>query len=118
MRMQDLAESLSALLGTRYQIRRELGRGGMATVFLARDVRHERDVALKVLRPDLGIVFQDPTTSLDPRQRVRDVLDEATIRRHSAEHRPKKDARFEDSPFAPIGYGPVPKPNRVQDALP
>lgn len=53
--MQDLAEALSAVLGTRYQIRRELGRGGMATVFLARDVRHERDVALKVLRQDLGI---------------------------------------------------------------
>ena len=53
--MADLAETLSAALRTRYMVRRELGRGGMATVFLARDVRHERDVALKVLRQDLGI---------------------------------------------------------------
>ena len=37
--MADLAETLSAALRTRYMVRRELGRGGMATVFLARDVR-------------------------------------------------------------------------------
>lgn len=53
--MQDVVEILSQALAARYQIRRELGRGGMATVFLARDIRHERDVALKVLRPELGI---------------------------------------------------------------
>jgi eukaryotic-like serine/threonine-protein kinase len=46
----DLATSLAG----RYSIGRELGRGGMATVYLARDLRHERIVALKVLRPDLG----------------------------------------------------------------
>ncbi len=38
----------------RYQIERELGRGGMATVYLARDLRHERAVAIKVLRPDVA----------------------------------------------------------------
>src|SRR5665811_1283663 len=53
--MRDLAETITQALGNRYQVRRELGRGGMATVFLARDVRHERDVALKVLREDLDI---------------------------------------------------------------
>lgn len=53
--MRDLAETITEALGNRYQVRRELGRGGMATVFLARDVRHERDVALKVLREDLDI---------------------------------------------------------------
>src|SRR5688572_4173443 len=41
----------------RYEIEREIGRGGMATVFLARDVRHSRRVALKVLNPDLGAVL-------------------------------------------------------------
>jgi serine/threonine-protein kinase len=41
-------------LAGRYSIKRELGKGGMATVYLARDVRHDRFVALKVMRPDLA----------------------------------------------------------------
>src|SRR5438876_2065673 len=45
---------LQAALSDRYAIERELGRGGMATVYLARDVRHERRVALKVLRPEVA----------------------------------------------------------------
>src|SRR5512132_2437077 len=45
---------LAAALDGRYAIDREVGRGGMATVYLARDVRHHRRVALKVLNPDLG----------------------------------------------------------------
>ncbi|MDA1081639.1 MAG: protein kinase [Gemmatimonadetes bacterium] len=53
--MRDATEVLSEWLGARYQVRRELGRGGMATVYLARDLRHDRDVALKVFRPDLQI---------------------------------------------------------------
>src|SRR5439155_17259668 len=47
-------ESLRDLLVERYQIDRELGRGGMATVYLAHDVRHHRAVALKVVRPELA----------------------------------------------------------------
>jgi serine/threonine protein kinase len=46
----DLVEALSE----RYAIERELGRGGMATVYLARDLKHKRPVALKVLHPELG----------------------------------------------------------------
>ncbi|MCA2992768.1 serine/threonine-protein kinase, partial [Gemmatimonas sp.] len=45
---------LTAALADRYRVERELGAGGMATVFLAHDLRHERDVAIKVLHPDLG----------------------------------------------------------------
>src|SRR5688572_1449605 len=41
-------------LADRYRIERELGAGGMATVYLAHDLRHDRDVAIKVLHPDLG----------------------------------------------------------------
>jgi eukaryotic-like serine/threonine-protein kinase len=50
----DAHEALAAALAGRYEIERELGRGGMATVFLARDLRHDRPVALKVLHPELA----------------------------------------------------------------
>ena len=45
---------LRAAIADRYRIERELGAGGMATVYLARDIRHDRDVAVKVLRPELA----------------------------------------------------------------
>src|SRR5512146_1275234 len=47
-------DALSAALADRYAIERLIGEGGMAKVYLARDLRHHRRVALKVLRPDLG----------------------------------------------------------------
>jgi TolB-like protein/tRNA A-37 threonylcarbamoyl transferase component Bud32/Tfp pilus assembly protein PilF len=51
----DEAEApLPAVLGGRYRIEREIGRGGMARVYLAHDVKHARDVAVKVIRPDLA----------------------------------------------------------------
>ena len=50
-------DRLSTALSERYRIERELGAGGMATVYLARDVRHDRRVALKVLRPELAAVI-------------------------------------------------------------
>ena len=52
--MNELLEKLKAALSDRYDVERELGQGGMATVFLARDIRHERKVAIKVLHEDLG----------------------------------------------------------------
>jgi len=48
---------LATALADRYHVERELGAGGMATVFLAHDLKHEREVALKVLRPDLAAVL-------------------------------------------------------------
>jgi Tol biopolymer transport system component/tRNA A-37 threonylcarbamoyl transferase component Bud32 len=50
-------ETLQAALVDRYAIVREVGAGGMATVYLARDTKHDRHVALKVLRPELGAVL-------------------------------------------------------------
>src|SRR5579862_6844532 len=48
---------LNAALEGRYAVEREIGAGGMATVYLARDLRHDRRVALKVLKPELGAVL-------------------------------------------------------------
>ena len=50
----DLLARLQAALADRYRIEREVGRGGMATVYLAEDLKHGRRVALKVLRPELS----------------------------------------------------------------
>jgi serine/threonine-protein kinase len=52
-------QQLHASLADRYQIERELGAGGMATVYLAEDLKHRRKVAIKVLRADLGAAIRD-----------------------------------------------------------
>ncbi|HEY9505141.1 MAG TPA: serine/threonine-protein kinase, partial [Gemmatimonadales bacterium] len=52
--MADLQAQLQEGLGGSYALERELGRGGMATVFLAHDLKHDRPVALKVLHPELA----------------------------------------------------------------
>jgi eukaryotic-like serine/threonine-protein kinase len=64
--MADPAATLADALRDRYLLERELGRGGMATVWLARDLRHERPVALKVLHPDLA-------SSLGPERFQREI---------------------------------------------
>src|SRR3970040_1267001 len=55
--MSGVASRLSAALADRYRIERELGQGGMATVYLAEDLKHKRKVALKVLKPELAAVL-------------------------------------------------------------
>src|ERR1700704_3252877 len=55
--MTNPASSLTAALADRYRIERELGAGGMATVYLAQDLKHDRKVAIKVLRPELAAVI-------------------------------------------------------------
>ena len=54
--MSDMVERLNAALEGRYAIERELGQGGMATVYLADDIKHNRKVALKVMRPELAAI--------------------------------------------------------------
>jgi serine/threonine-protein kinase len=54
---EALGAMLAQALADRYRIERELGQGGMATVYLARDLRHDREVALKVLRPELAAIL-------------------------------------------------------------
>ena len=55
--MPELLGRLQSALADRYRLDREIGAGGMATVYLAEDVRHDRRVALKVLRPELAAVI-------------------------------------------------------------
>jgi len=64
--------ALSAALAGRYDLERALGRGGMATVYLARDLRHRRRVALKVLHPELGAL-------LGPRRFLREIETAASL---------------------------------------
>ena len=55
--MTEALDRLSLALAGRYRIERELGAGGMATVYLAEDLRHGRKVAIKVLHPELSAVI-------------------------------------------------------------
>jgi TolB-like protein/tetratricopeptide (TPR) repeat protein len=55
--LEEPPERLLDVLNGRYRIERELGRGGMATVYLADDIRHERQVAVKVLRPEIALAL-------------------------------------------------------------
>ena len=52
-----MTDTLAVALGSDYRIERELGQGGMATVYLAHDLKHDRKVAIKVLRPELAAVI-------------------------------------------------------------
>jgi hypothetical protein len=53
--MGEIFDDLKEALADRYVLERELGAGGMATVFLAHDPRHNRKVAIKVMHPDLAL---------------------------------------------------------------
>ena len=55
--MPQQIERLTGTLADRYRVEAELGQGGMATVYLAEDLRHKRKVALKVLKPELAAVL-------------------------------------------------------------
>ncbi len=55
--MPDIVDRLRTALADRYAIQDELGAGGMATVYLAEDLKHHRKVAVKVLRPELAAIL-------------------------------------------------------------
>ncbi len=55
--MTDLFDRLTAALADRYALEGELGAGGMATVYAAQDLKHNRTVAVKVLHPELAAII-------------------------------------------------------------
>ncbi len=55
--MSEITSRFSTALADRYKLERHLGEGGMATVYLAEDLKHHRKVAVKVLRPELAAVL-------------------------------------------------------------
>ena len=61
--MHSLHEKLTGALAGHYLVVREVGRGGMATVYLAEDIRHHRKVAVKVLRPELAVILGKPNAN-------------------------------------------------------
>ncbi len=68
--MSDPVVRLNAALEGRYTIERELGEGGMATVYLTEDLKHHRKVALKVLKPELAAVVGAEASWLRSRRRT------------------------------------------------
>ena len=84
--MSTLATRLDGGLATRYQIHRELGQGGMAVVFLAQDLRHDRQVALKVLKPEISAEIDGAEAEIDGWEAQREELERelATICRKIA----------------------------------
>jgi eukaryotic-like serine/threonine-protein kinase len=68
-----VTERLAAALSDRYRLERKLGEGGMATVYLAEDLKHHRKVAVKVLRPELA-------SALGPERFLREIETTANLR--------------------------------------
>ena len=70
--MTEVDSFLADALADHYHLEREIGRGGMATVFLAQDIRHDRAVALKVLHPELA-------ATLGPERFLREIRTTARL---------------------------------------
>src|ERR1051326_5375611 len=70
--MADVRERLEGARAEQYAIERQLGAGGMATVYLARDLKHDRPVALKVLHPELA-------ATLGPERFLREIRTTARL---------------------------------------
>jgi len=88
----DAVARLSSALADRYRIERELGQGGMATVYLAEDLKHDRKVALKVLKPELAAVLgaerfvqEIKTTASLQHPNILPLFDSGTVERSTGE---------------------------------
>jgi hypothetical protein len=89
--VSEIIGKLKAALADRYVIERELGSGGMATVYLAHDIKHDRRVALKALRPELA-------ATLGPERFLREIRTTARLQ-HPHIGRPPRGARAIRTPL-------------------
>src|SRR5258705_2498012 len=98
----DEVETLIGSLAGRYTIERELGAGGMATVYLAHDIKHVRKVAIKVLKPELAAVLggerfvvEIKTTASLQHPHILPLFDSGEVRasRPRSETRPRRRAQ-------------------------
>ena len=80
--MSEPVDGLSAALADRYRIERELGEGGMATVYLAEDLKLGRRVAIKVLKPELA-------AALGPERFLREIETTASLRHRNISNTPR-----------------------------
>ena len=87
--MTDIFARLRTALSDRYEIQEELGAGGMATVYLAHDVKHDRKVAVKVLRPELAAV-------LGAEQFIQEIKTTANLQREGSYREERIDGRVEN----------------------
>ncbi|MEO8140294.1 MAG: serine/threonine-protein kinase, partial [Gemmatimonadota bacterium] len=98
--MSDLLAQLQDALFDRYRIERQLGAGGMATVYLAEDLKHHRKVAVKVLRPELA-------HALGPERFLREIETTANL------HHPHILGLYDSGTFAEQPGGPQVRPYYV-----
>ncbi|HEY3933905.1 MAG TPA: hypothetical protein VGL65_04740 [Gemmatimonadales bacterium] len=120
--MNTVAELNESLIG-RYLVEKEIGQGGMATVYLARDVRHDRKVAIKVLKPELAAVLGSErfvvlrANRLDSRRRI-EWLRRAVVGawRRAATLAPRRPELFYEAPMAQSSARPGPPTRRSNSA--
>jgi serine/threonine protein kinase len=115
--MSDQPTRLTAALADRYRIERELGQGGMATVYLADDLKHGRKVAVKVLRPELAAVLgaeRWPHRSPDHRRPVTRVLELAAQALRGGRDHPLPLLRVEPPPADHDRFDPAGVPDVLQ----
>jgi serine/threonine-protein kinase len=98
-------DALRAALADRYRLERELGAGGMATVYLAHDLKHDRQVAIKVLRPELAAVIgaerflsEIKTTANLQHPHILPLFDSGAVRLSHPERSDPQDREVEGSP--------------------
>jgi hypothetical protein len=97
--MPALLDRITSAFATRYPIERELGQGGMATVYLARDPKHGRLVAVKVFRPELA-------TSVGAERFLREIQVAARLAAFIPGSQPTADASIAVLPFVNLSADP------------